>query len=406
MQQIIITCPKCKADIELTDTLAGPLLESTKKQAAEDLAAANKAKNDAVRKLASFEQEVADRIDDAVTKARIEAAASGKIAARIEAAEELRAAGEVNAALADRLVTAQRAQAAAIKREGELADKEREINLTIEREIAARTFTIRERATKESDEANRLRLLEKDTLLQSLETKVAELTQKITQGSQQLQGEVQELDLQAKLMSAFPYDKISEVGKGVNGADVVQEVISHTGQSCGIILWESKRTKNWSSAWLPKLRDDVRKANATVAILVSTATPEEIGDSFGSIDKVWVMNPRHALAFASVMRETLLAVHNVKQVQAGMATTAEEVYLYVTGPQFRHRVEALVEAFTTMQEDLTAEQKVQQRQWAKRAAQIERALTSTSGMFGDLQGIAGKALPAPAGLSLSNGGGE
>ena len=113
-----------------------------------------------------------------------------------------------------------------------------------------------------------------------------------------------------------------------------------------------------------------------------------------------------ALSLAHALRATLLAVHNTKQVQAGMRTKSEEVYAYVTGPQFRHRVEALVEAFTTLQDDLTSEQKAMQRAWAKRAAQIERVMTSTSGMFGDLQGIAGKALPEPEGLKLGAGGGE
>jgi hypothetical protein len=401
MQEPTIICPKCKTEIKLTETLAGPLLEATKKQAAEDLAAANKR---AETIAASVGEAVAREHNAtkaaAITEARADAYQAIEDAKATARLAELRA-----SALSGKLQEAQQAQAAAVKREGELADKERELNLTIEREIAARTFTIRDHAIKESDEANRLRLLEKDTLLQSLETKVAELTQKITQGSQQLQGEVQELDLEARLRSAFPHDVIEEVGKGVNGADCAQTVQSPTGALCGLILYESKRTKNWSPGWLPKLREDGRKAGADLLVIVSQALPEEV-ETFNQIDNVWICSPSVVLPLAVALRATLLAVHNVKQVQAGMATTAEEVYSYVTGPQFRRRVEALVEAFTTMQEDLTAEQKATQRQWAKRVAQIERVLTSTSGMFGDLQGIAGKALPAPVGLSLGEGGGK
>jgi hypothetical protein len=243
--------------------------------------------------------------------------------------------------------------------------------------------------------------LEKDTTLQSLQTKIDDLQQKITQGSQQLQGEVQELDLEQSLRSAFPFDSITEVAKGANGADCSQVVASPTGAHCGTILYESKRTKNWSDGWLPKLREDGRKAQADILVLVSQALPEELNaTSFGCIDSVWVCAPPLATTLATALRATLLAVHNTKQVQAGMATKAEEVYGYVTGPQFRHRVEALVESFTAMNEDLAAEQRSTQRQWAKRAMQIERILTSTTGMFGDLQGIAGKALPEPAGLAL------
>jgi hypothetical protein len=261
--------------------------------------------------------------------------------------------------------------------------------------------TARATARREADEANRLRILEKDTLLESMQKKVEELSQKITQGSQQMQGEVQEIDLEQQLRAKFPFDVIGEVSKGVNGADITQEVSSPSGARCGLILWESKRTKRWSDAWLPKLREDGRKAHADALVIVSAALPEELGSAqFGSIDSVWVCSPEAAPPVALALRATLLAVHNTKQVQANMLSKSEEVYGYVTGPVFKSRVGALVEAFTTMQEDLTAEQKAMQRQWAKRAAQIERVLTSTSGMFGDLQGIAGKALPEPEGLML------
>ena len=396
-----VTCPKCGEVFALdVAALAGPLLEATKKQAAEDLAAANR------------------RADDAVTKARIEAAASGKIAAKAEAAEDIRAAQQkaeeaVNAQVGLRaqlsaadmkIATAQKAQAEALRKERELADRERELELTVEKQVSAGIESVRTAARRDAEDANRLKLLEKDTTLQSLQTKINELQQKIEQGSQQLQGEVQELDLEQQLRGKFPYDTINEVAKGVNGADITQGVSAPSGAACGMVLWESKRTKHWSDGWLSKLRDDGRKAHADALVIVSAALPEELGTSqFGCIDSVWVCSPVAAISVAFALRATLLAVHNTRQVQAGMATKAEEVYGYVTGPQFKSRIEALVEAFTTMQEDLTAEQKAMQRQWAKRTAQIERVLTSTSGVFGDLQGIAGKALPEPAGLALPGG---
>ena len=396
-----VACPKCGEVFALdVAALAGPLLEATKKQAAEDLAAANR------------------RAEDAVTKARIEAAASGKIAAKAEAAEEVRTARKDaenaaslaataeldNSLLREKLVEAQKAQAEALRKERELDDRGRELELTIQKQVSEQVNAAASKAETAVDERYRLKLLEKDTLLESMQKKVEELNQKITQGSQQMQGEVQELDLEAKLRAAFPFDSITEVAKGVNGADCSQVVASSTGAHCGLILWESKRTKNWSDGWLPKLREDGRKAQADLLVIVSQALPEELSAaSFGCIDNVWVCAPLLATTLALALRATLLAVHNTKQVQAGMLSKSEEVYAYVTGPQFRHRVEALVESFTAMNEDLAAEQKSMQRQWAKRATQIERILTSTTGMFGDLQGIAGKALPEPAGLALPGG---
>jgi hypothetical protein len=369
--------------------------------------AARTAKMDADLVKADIERDIEFKVLEKAQEIRVQEAAKAKqfvvddfareqgiaVQARQEA-EQLRA----------KLAEAQKAQAEALRKERELDDRERELELTVERRIGEGVGAARDAARRDADEANRLKLLEKDTLLESMQKKVEELNQKITQGSQQMQGEVQELDLQAKLTAAFPFDSITEVAKGVNGADCSQVVASSTGAHCGLILWESKRTKNWSDGWLPKLREDGRKAQADLLVIVSQTLPEELSAaSFGCIDSVWVCAPLLATTLALALRATLLAVHNTKQVQAGMLSKSEEVYAYVTGPQFRHRVEALVESFTAMNEDLAVEQKSMQRQWAKRATQIERILTSTTGMFGDLQGIAGKALPEPAGLALPGG---
>jgi hypothetical protein len=323
-------------------------------------------------------------------------AADARRAAREEARAE---ADERNADLTARLAAAQAAQAEALRKERDVADRERELTLTVERGITEGVERARIQARGEAEEAARLRLMERDQTIAGLQVKIEELAHKAEVTSQQLAGEVQELDLEQQLRAKFPFDTIVEVGKGVNGADVTQTVMALSGAACGVILWESKRTKTFSAGWLPKLREDGRAAHADVLVLATQAMPKEV-DGFDSQDNVWVVQPRLAVPLAVALRDGLLRVHAVKQAQEGMATKAEEVYSYVTGPQFKRRVEAIVESYTTMQEDLTAEQKAVQRQWAKRAAQIERVLTSTSGMFGDLQGIAGRALPAPAGLEL------
>ena len=397
-----VTCPKCGEVFALDVTaLAGPLVAATKTDYEKQIASLYEAHKRA-------ETEAAEAAAAAVARARNEAIEAAKLEAKAAVAESLLAAqnraSEAEARTGDlrlKLVDAQAAQAEALRKERELADRERELELTIQKQVSEQVNAAASKAETAVDERYRLKLLEKDTLLESMQKKVEELNQKITQGSQQMQGEVQELDLQAKLTAAFPFDSITEVAKGVNGADCSQVVASSTGAHCGLILWESKRTKNWSDGWLPKLREDGRKAQADLLVIVSQTLPEELSAaSFGCIDSVWVCAPLLATTLALALRATLLAVHNTKQVQAGMLSKSEEVYAYVTGPQFRHRVEALVESFTAMNEDLAVEQKSMQRQWAKRATQIERILTSTTGMFGDLQGIAGKALPEPVGLAL------
>jgi len=404
-----VTCPKCGGVFVLDVTaLAGPLVAATKadyeRQITSLYEAHKRAEADAAEAAnVRANLEIASAVDNARQTARTEALLA--VAEELKATKEVAVSAQKDAyELGTKLAEAQKAQAEALRKERELADRERELELTIQKQVSEQVNAAASKAETVVDERYRLKLLEKDTLLESMQKKVEELNQKITQGSQQTQGEVQELDLEAKLRAAFPFDSITEVAKGVNGADCSQVVASPTGAHCGLILWESKRTKNWSDGWLPKLREDGRKAQADLLVIVSQTLPEELSAaSFGCIDSVWVCAPLLATTLALALRATLLAVHNTKQVQAGMLSKSEEVYAYVTGPQFRHRVEALVEAFTAMNEDLAAEQKSMQRQWAKRATQIERILTSTTGMFGDLQGIAGKALPEPAGLALPGG---
>jgi hypothetical protein len=197
----------------------------------------------------------------------------------------------------------------------------------------------------------------------------------------------------------FPFDAIEPVAKGEFGGDALHRVISSSGQACGSILWESKRTKNWSDGWLVKLREDQRSAKAEISVLVSHALPKGV-ETFDVVDGVWVTHPRAALPVATVLRNTLLQVNMARQVSEGQQTKTEMVYQYLTGPRFRQRVEAIVEAFSSMQEDLDKERKVIMKQWAKREEQIERVMTSTVGMYGDLQGIAGKSLQEIEGLEL------
>jgi hypothetical protein len=298
-----------------------------------------------------------------------------------------------------KLVEAQQAQAEALRKERELADRERELDLTVERRVTNEIGNARQQARLDADEAARLKLMERDQVIAGLQVKIEELAHKADVTSQQLQGEVQELDLERQLRTKFPFDTIEEVGKGINGADITHTVTAPSGASCGIILLESKRTKTFSAGWLPKLRDDLRAAHADIAVIATQAMPKDLS-GFGSVDGVWVCEPQYAVPLIALLREGLLRVHATKQAQEGMRTKAEVVYEYLTGTQFKHRVEAIVESYTTMTADLDAEKRAITRAWAKRAAQLENTLTATAGLFGDLQAVAGAALPAPAGLEL------
>jgi hypothetical protein len=254
---------------------------------------------------------------------------------------------------------------------------------------------VRSQAKREAEEGLKLKVMEKDQTIASMQKKIEELKQKAEQGSQQLQGEVQELELKNLLRAKFPYDTIEPVPKGEFGGDTLQRVVSQGGLLSGTILWESKLTKNWGNGWLVKLREDQRRAKAEISVLVSQSLPDGI-ETFDIVDGVWITHPRSILPVAKILRHTLLQVSTARLVNEGQQTKAEMVYQYLTS----QRVEAIVEGFSAMQDDLDKERKAIMKQWAKRQGQIDRVMAATVGMHGDLQGIAGKSIQEIDGLEL------
>jgi hypothetical protein len=415
MTEPTITCPNCQAEIPLTESLAAPLVAATRREFQHQLArkdaevaereqglrAREHALTEARRELesrvaAQVEARLVDEraalTDELTRRARL--AAAGEIDAKARELTELR---EVLAARDAKLAEAQAAQAAALRKQRELDDARRELELTVAKRVQEGTDEIRLQARREAEEGLKLKVAEKDQTIVSMQQTIEELKRKAEQGSQQLQGEVQELELEAMLRARFPFDQIEPVPKGEFGGDALQRVVAPGGAACGSILWESKRTRHWSDGWLVKLREDQRTAKAEFAVLVSQALPKGV-ETFDVVDGVWVTSPRAALPVATVLRHTLLEVSLARQAGEGQHTKTEMVYRYLTGPRFRHRIEAIVEAFTSMQDDLDRERKALMKQWAKRELQIERVMNATVGLYGDLQGIAGKSLQEIEGL--------
>lgn len=413
MTEPLITCPKCQTEIKLTESLAAPIIESARREYEQRLAQkdADIAKRET--SLREREKELAQAIktiDDQVTeklrqeRAKIVAEESkkAKLALATDLEQKRKELADLQGVLKQRdekLAEAQNAQAELIRKQRELDDAKREFDLTVEKRIQEGLATVREQAHKEAEEQLKFKVLEKEQTITSMQKQIEELKRKAEQGSQQLQGEVQELELEALLSTKFPHDIIEPVPKGEYGGDVLHRVIGPLGQSCGTILWESKRTKSWSDGWLVKLREDQRAAKAEIAVIVSQTLPKGV-ETFELIDGVWVTHPRAAIPVAVTLRHTLIEVASARQATEGQQTKMEMVYQYLTGPRFRQRVQAIVEAFSSMQEDLDKEKKAIMKQWAKREEQIERVMQSTVGMYGDLQGIAGKTLQEIEGLEL------
>ncbi len=417
MTEPTLTCPKCKTEIPLTESLAAPLIAATRQSYEKQLSLKDAEIVQREQSVRDKEKQIAEAkraIDDQVAsqvgaqlkteRSRVieEESRRAKQAAAVELeskARELAELQEVLKARNEKLAEAQSAQAELIKKQRELDDAKRELELTVEKRVQDGLSDVRARAKRDAEDGMKLQVMEKEQTIASMQQKIEELKQRAEQGSQQLQGEVLELELESLLRARFPHDAIDPVPKGEFGGDVLQGVVSQSGRACGAILWESKRTKNWSDSWLSKLRDDQRAAKAEVSVLVSQALPKGI-DTFGVIDGVWVTSPRAALPVATILRHTLLEISMVRQVSEGQQTKTEMIYQYLTGSRFKQRVEAIVEAFSIMQEDLDRERKAMTKQWAKRQEQIERVMGATGGMYGDLHGIVGKSLQEIEGLEF------
>ena len=413
MPEPTIICPQCKTEIKLTESLAAPLLEATKRDFEQRLAQkdAAAAKRDAAlrereallaKSQERFEEQVADKLKLERSKIVAEEARKARLALSNDLdqkSKEIREIQEILKHKDEKLAEAQKVQADLLRKQRELDDAKRELDLTIEKRVQEGLAATRDQAKKEAEEGLKFKVMEKEQTIASMQKQIEELKRRAEQGSQQLQGEVQELELEAMLISKFPLDQISPVAKGEHGGDVLHRVAGSFGQACGTILWESKRTKNWSDGWLIKLREDQRQAKAEIAIIVSQALPKEV-EAFEFIDGVWVTHPKVALPLAVAMRNTLMEVAGARQASEGQQTKMEMVYQYLMGPRFRQRVQAIVEGFSSMKDDLDKERKVIMKQWAKREEQIDRVMMATVGMYGDLQGIAGKTLQEIEGLEL------
>jgi len=408
-----ITCPNCKAEIKLTESLAAPLIESTRRQYEQritdkdtEVAKREAAIRDQQAALAKARESLDEQVAEKLKTERSTIAAEEAKKARLLLAGDLetktKELGELQEVLKQRdekLAEAQKAQAELIRKQRELDDAKREMDLTIETRVQASLSTVRDKAKLEAEESLKLKVAEKEETIAAMQRKIEELKRKAEQGSQQLQGEVQEMELESQVRTAFPMDTVEPVPKGEYGGDLVQRVAGSGGQPCGTILWESKRTKNWSDGWLPKLREDQRAAKAEIAIIVTQVLPKGI-DSFGIIDGVWVVSHRYAIPVALALRHSLIEIAAARQAGEGQQTKMEMIYQYLTGPRFRHRIEAIVEKFSDMHEDLDKERKTMTRLWAKREEQIRCVIESTAGMYGDLQGIAGKTLQEIEGLEM------
>lgn len=448
MNDIVITCPQCGHRFPLNDALTAQLharfdagyrarLEAAVKEAetraqaqlGQQLTAMQKlldeqsakAREAEARELAQRQKalELEQDQHQAIERTRLEV--EEKLRAENEArARELIAQAEARARqqntleleqlkqqLADqqaKTLEAQKRELELARQTAELQQKQQELDLELERRLASARAEDEKRLRALIGQEQSLKLAERDKQIEDMKKVIDDLQRKSQQGSQELQGEVLELDIQAALAQQFPHDDIAPVPKGVSGADLIQEVKNGQGRACGRIVWETKNTKHWQAGWLAKLKDDTRAVNGNLAVLVSTVLPEGLHE-FGLVDGVWVASRRAWPALAVALREQLVQVAFAHAAGEGRQEKMDLLYRYLAGDQFRQKVTGIVEAFTALQEQLARERRAMEKIWKDREKQIERVITNTVGMYGEMSGILGGSLPEIPALTLEGAAG-
>ncbi|WP_151944772.1 DUF2130 domain-containing protein [Aliarcobacter butzleri] len=261
----------------------------------------------------------------------------------------------------------------------------------------------KEKIQKTIDEQNELKLRQKDEQLRQLQEQLQIAQRKAEQGSMQLQGEVQELAIEEWLKEKFPFDTIDEVKKGARGADCMQIVHTRESQNCGKIYYESKRTKDFQKSWIEKFKADMREKGADIGVLVTDVIPSDM-QRMGLYEGIWICSFEEFKGLSAVLREQIIKIHHALISQENKTDKMSLLYGFLTSNEFKMQIEAIVEAFTTMQSDLDSEKRSMQRIWKQREKQIEKVLDNTINMYGSIRGIAGNAIGNIKALELGYSG--
>ncbi len=274
----------------------------------------------------------------------------------------------------------------------ELEESKEKFELEKQRQLDSERLKIKQEAEKAVLEKEKYKIIEYEKKLSDMQKSLEEATRKGIQTSQQLQGEVQELDLESTLKRLYPYDEIGEVKKGENGADIRQIVRTERGTICGKILWESKRTKSWSDGWVSKLKEDMRRDGAQLSAIVTQIMPSHITHNIGNVGGVWVLTPEAITPLSALLRKNLEDVARVKVTVERKQTTAETLYDYVTSNAFNQNIERIVGVYLDMKAQIAKEATNSERLFKQRNMQVDMLLSGIGGIYGDMQGIAGTSL--------------
>jgi len=308
---------------------------------------------------------------------------------------QLRMLQQANQEQEEKLREARRQELEFLRKEQELRNKEEALEIAMQRKILEARNQLTEVIRKEETERSQLRESEFQLRMREMEKQLEdqrklaeEMKRRAEQGSMQLQGEVQELVLEEMLRAAFPFDEVLEVGKGVRGADCIQTIRNQFGQDCGKIIYESKRTKDFSKDWVEKLKADMRSQGADVAILVTQTMPKDM-DRFGDRDGIWICTFTEVKALAMVLRDGVVKVAGALKSQENKGDKMHMLYNYLTSSEFAEQWKAIREGFQAMKLSIQKEREAMEKLWKAREKQLEKVLLNAAHIKGSVEGIAG-----------------
>lgn len=392
-----IICPQCKTEISVDDVLHAQIETRIKEQYEADklkYQAEIEAKETELNKRAesieaiqkNADKLIANAVKEQIAKRELEIQKQAKAEAEHDQKQKMEALQNQVTEKTNLLTKAREAQAQLMDEKQKLKDEKEAFEIEKRKQLEEARTQIKEEADKKAFDAYQTILAQKEKTLADALRANEELKRKIEQGSQQSQGEVAELNLEEELRKAFIYDEIAPVPKGIRGADIIQKVRSIGGKDCGQIIWEVKNTKAWSEGWIQKLKDNQREVHADVAIIISNVLPEGV-KTFAPRDGVWVCDMHLAIPLALMIRDKLEAITREKGLAVGKNEKMEILYQYLTGVQFRQRIEAIIEAFSSMGQDIEKEKRYFTKKWAAQEMQIKKILTNTIGVYGDIDGM-------------------
>lgn len=402
-----IRCPNCDHQIPLTEALTHQLTEHIKadfekqkleqqKQLTLEKEALLKEKELLVEKQKNQQEQVQALLE--AEKKKIWVVAQQK--AKESQGKELKDLEEQIKEQQKKLFESEKQELELRKKTREIEEKARQQELELARKLDEERERLVLEAKKQEAEEQQRKISEKDKQIDIMKKTIEDLRRQSEQGSMQIQGDAAEDSLKELLTTSFPLDIISDVPTGITGADLIQKVNAHTGAAAATILWESKNTKSFSDMWLGKLKRDQEAIKAELAILVTRELPKTI-NNFGTINGVWVTTTEFSIPLVTTLRLHLTEIEKIKRSIEGRDEKITLLYNYLTGAEFKNRIENIVLSFVEMQQDLESEKNAFRRMWSKRQKQLERVMISTSGMYGELQGIIGGALPVIPHLELT-----